>query len=219
MEHSCYQCGAAVDEGITFCPQCNAPQIRVAAREAITIPVIDSDVEVKTPGFYENHPPVTALQWSHALPAAAMGGLMAAVVMIIPAGPLGLVMLAAAGALSVSFYRRRNPVAALTPGAGARLGALSGVLGFGIFAIFKAIEMLVFRTGGQLREAMLQAIQQSAARSSDPQAQQAIEFLKSPQGLALMMALGLIGVCLAFMVFSSLGAALAAALLRRKERL
>ena len=144
---------------------------------------------------------------------------MAAVVMIIPAGPLGLVMLAAAGALSVLFYRRRNPVAALTTGAGARLGALSGVLGFGIFAIFTAIEMLVFRTGGQLRDAMLQAIQQSAARSSDPQAQQAIEYLKSPQGLALMMALGLIGVCLAFMVFSSLGAALAAALLQRKERL
>ena len=219
MEHSCYQCGVAVDEGIAFCPQCNAPQIRVIAGEAITSLDIDSDLEVNSPGSYDNQRPVTALQWSHALPAAAMGGLIAAVVMIIPAGPLGLVMLATAGALSVLFYRRRNPVAALTPGAGARLGALSGVLGFGIFAIVTAIEMLVFRTGGQLRDAMLQAIQQSAARSSDPQAQQAVEYLKSPQGLALMMALGLIGVCLAFMVFSSLGAALAAAMLRRKDRL
>src|SRR2546427_11298865 len=113
-------------------------------------------------------------------------GLIAAVVMIIPAGPLGLVMLATAGALSVLFYRRRNPVAALTPGVGARLGALSGVLGFGIFAIFTAIEMLIFRTGGQLRDGMVQAIQQYAARSSAPQAQQAIGDLQRPQRRHLM---------------------------------
>jgi len=218
VEHSCYQCGAAVDEGIAFCPQCNAPQIRVAVGDAITSPTIDSGLEIKPSGSYTNTSQITALQWSYALPSAALAGLIAAVMMLIPGGAFGLGMLAS-GALAVLFYRRRNPVANVTPGIGARLGALSGALGFGIFAIFTAAGMLIFRTGGQLRDALLQAIQQSAARSSDPQAQQAVEYLKSPQGLALMMALGLIGVCLAFMVFSSLGAALAAALLRRKDRL
>ena len=217
MEHSCYRCGAAVDEGILFCQQCNAPQIRVAAGEAITIPAIDPELGIKSPESYTNTPQITALQWSYALPAAALAGLIAAVMMLIPVGAFGLGMLAS-GALAVMFYRRRNPVANVTPGMGARLGALSGALGFGIFAIFTAIEMLIFRSGGQLRDALLQAIQQSAARSSDPQAQQVLEYLKSPQGLALMMVLGFIMMGLAFLIFSSLGGALAAALMRRKDR-
>jgi hypothetical protein len=124
----------------------------------------------------------------------------------------------ASGALSVILYRRRNPAANLTPSMGARLGAASGALGFGIFAIFTAVEMVVFRAGGQLREALLQAIQQSAARSSDPQTQQVVEYLKTPQGLALVMVLGLIVMFVAFLIFSGLGGAMGAALLRRKER-
>ncbi len=136
--------------------------------------------------------------------------------MIIPLGAFGLGMLAV-GALSVLLYRRRNPAANLTPGMGARLGAVSGALGFGIFAILTSVEMLVFRSGGQLRAALLEAVQQSAARSSDPQAQQLLEYLKTPQGLALVMVLGLIVMFVAFLVFSSLGGALGAALLRRKD--
>src|SRR5581483_6640411 len=30
MERPCYRCGANVDDTNAFCPQCNAPQIRVA---------------------------------------------------------------------------------------------------------------------------------------------------------------------------------------------
>jgi hypothetical protein len=136
--------------------------------------------------------------------------------MIIPFGAFGLGMLAA-GALSVVLYRRRNPAANLTPGVGARLGAVSGALGFGIFAILTSIEMVVFRSGGQLRAALIEAVQQSAARSSDPQAQQLLEYLKTPQGLALVMVLGLIVMFLAFLALSGLGGALCAALLRRKD--
>jgi hypothetical protein len=186
--------------------------------EPITIPAIDAGAEVQIPGSQANRPQISALQWSYALPAAALAGLIAAVMMMIPVGAFGLGMLAA-GALSVMFYRRRNPAANVTPGMGARLGALSGALGFGVFAIFTAIEMLIFRSGGQLRDALLQAIQQSAARSSDPAAQQVLEYLKSPEGLALMMVLGFIMMGLAFLIFSSLGGALAAALLRRKDRM
>ena len=167
------------------------------------------------PTSYASAPQASGIQWSLALPAAALAGLVA-ILMIIPLGAFGLGMLAV-GALSVLLYRRRNPAANLTPGMGARLGAVSGALGFGIFAILTSVEMLVFRSGGQLRAALLEAVQQSAARSSDPQAQQLLEYLKTPQGLALVMVLGLIVMFVAFLVFSSLGGALGAALLRRKD--
>jgi len=126
--------------------------------------------------------------------------------------------MAAAGVLSVLLYRRRIPSANLTPAMGARLGAASGALGFGIFAVLAALQMLVFRSGGQIRAALLEAIQQSAARSTDPQAQQAVEFLKSPQGFAVIMVVTLIVVFVVFVVLSSLGGALGAVLLRAKRR-
>lgn len=124
----------------------------------------------------------------------------------------------AAGALAVLLYRRRYPSASLTPGTGARLGALSGILGSAMFAIFAALEMAVSRTGGQLRATLLEAVQQSASRSSDPQAQELLQWFKTPQGLTLIMVLGLIVMFVVFLIFSSLGGALGAVLLRKKDQ-
>jgi hypothetical protein len=163
-------------------------------------------------------PVVTAgIQWSQALPAAGLAGLIAAVLMLIPLGAFGLGMISA-GVLAVLFYRRRNPGGTLSAGMGARLGVVSGVIGFGISAVFTAIEMLVLHNGGELRAFLLEAIEQSALRTSDPQAQQVFSYFKSPPGLALVMALGLVVTFFLFLIFSSLGGTLAATLLRRRER-
>jgi hypothetical protein len=212
MEHSCDRCGALVEDGIPFCKQCNAPQIRVGRAFAEGV----SGLEHPSQGL--SHAGATAIQWSQALPSAALAGLIAAVLMFIPLGAFGLGMIAA-GVLAVLFYRRRNADANLSPGMGARLGAISGMLGFGIFAVFTSVEVLVFHSGGQLRAALLEAVQQSASRTADPQAQQILDYLKSPPGLALVMVLGLAVMFVVFLIFSSLGGALGAVLLRRKNRL
>lgn len=211
MEHPCYKCGANVEEGVPFCPHCNAPLIRVEGAGAEAV----SSTELSAAPFLASSG--TAIQWSDALPSAALAGLIAAFLMFIPLGAFGLGMIAA-GVLSVLFYRRRNPASNLTPAMGARLGAVSGALGFGIFAIFSAVGTLVFHSGGQLRAALLEAVEQSAARSSDPQAQQVVEYLKTPAGLALMMGLGLGFVLVAFLILSSLGGAVGAAMMRRRDR-
>jgi len=211
VEHPCYKCGAAVEDGTAFCSQCNAPQIRVGGGE--------SEAETIAPSQLVNRiAPAGVIQWSQALPATAFAGVIAGLLMFIPLGAFGLGM-AAGGILAVLFYRRRNPGMGVTPGMGARLGAASGALGFGVFAVFTAIEVLVFHSGGELRAALLQAIEQSAARSSEPQAQQLLEYLKTPPGLALMMGLGLFLMLIVFLVVSSLAGAVAAALLRRRDRL
>ncbi len=202
-----------MEDGIPFCPQCNAPQIRVGGASAEAV----SAAELAGVSLPEHHDG-TAIQWSDALPSAALAGLIAAFLMFIPLGAFGLGMIAA-GVLSVLFYRRRNPASNLTPAMGARLGAVSGTLGFGIFAIFSALGTLLFHSGGELRASLLQAVEQSAARSSDPQAQQVIEYLKTPPGLALMMGLALAVVLVAFLILSSLGGAVGAAMMRRKDRL
>jgi uncharacterized protein involved in cysteine biosynthesis len=137
--------------------------------------------------------------------------------MLLPFGALGLGMLAA-GYLSARLYQRRSAAAILTPGMGVRLGAVAGILGFVFFTIFTAVEVLVFHTGGELHDALIQAVQQSISRTSDPQAQQALEYLKSPPGLALVMTMGLALMFVVFVLFSSVGGVIGAALLRRRPR-
>ncbi len=124
----------------------------------------------------------------------------------------------AAGFLSVVLYRRRCPAALLTVGMGARLGGLTGVLGFGavtaIFALWTA-----FRSGKELHDALLNFIQQYAAHSSDPHMQQVLELFNTPEGFTFIIILSLIMTLVAFLIFSSLGGAIAAFLLHRKERM
>jgi len=208
VEHPCNKCGATVEDGTAFCPNCSAPQIRVAAAEFSTPFASDFPVQSLAYG---------AIQWSQALPSAALAGLISALLMFVPLGAFGLGMIAS-GVLAVLFYRRRHLAIGLTPGAGAKLGALSGMFGFGIFCIFTALEVLVFHTGSQLRTALLEAVQQSAARTADPQAQQVLEYLKSPAGLTLVMAMGLIVMLVFFLLLSTAGGAITAALLRRSEK-
>lgn len=213
MDHPCYKCGANVEDGTAFCPHCNAPQIRVG----IEVAALPADL----PGSYARLPALShpnAIEWSQALPSAAIAGLVAAILMVLPFGAFGLGMLFS-GILAVLLYVRRVPGVTPTPGMGAKLGAISGAIGFAIFAIFTAIEALVFHAGGELRTALLQAIQQSAARSSDPQAREMIEYLKTPPGLALVMAIGLVVTLIAFLVFSSVGGAIGAMLSKRRDRL
>ncbi|HEV2715610.1 MAG TPA: hypothetical protein VGU64_10130 [Terriglobales bacterium] len=179
------------------------------AQPAMQVPVSQEEPRTVTAA-------ATSIDWSRALAPAIWGALVAIVLIVTRLATFGIAMLAA-GALAVVFYHRRNPGANLTAGAGARLGAVSGGLGFGILTIVFAFGTAVLHTGAELRQKMLDAVQQAASRSSDPQAAQAVEFLKTPQGLAVAMVLGLILTFVAFVILSSLGGAAGAALLRRKD--
>ncbi len=220
MEHSCYQCGTAVEEGIAFCPQCRAPQIRVTV--AVPQAVLASEAgfgEVVSQGSVPAAAiPPAKIDWQQALPAAALAGSLAALLMIIPLGAsFGLGMLSA-GFLCVLFYRRRVPHANPTPWVGARLGMVSGALGFVLFGLLTLIETTLFHAGNDFRLALLQAVEQAAARNSDPQAQQMFQYLKTPQGLLVVMIMALAATFFVFLIFASLGGAVGAAILRRKNR-
>lgn len=194
MEHSCYKCGHNVEEGKPFCVNCGAPQIRVAMPEvpappgagasAAELPIFaDSTMVPGTPGTAMLTPGIV---WPIAMRSCGLAALIAAAVMafglIVP-----LFAILAAGILAVNLYRRQNPVWAPRGRDGAFLGAVCGALFFAISAIFEALATAVFRNGGELRQKMLDALQQAASRSSDPQVQAAFDQLKTPEGIAVMM--------------------------------
>jgi hypothetical protein len=205
-----------VEQGTAFCPQCRAPQIRVAVPEIVIPSGIASDSTVTSLPAYFGAPLTTRIEWSQALPATALAGLITALLMMTPLAYFGFGMLIG-GSLSVVFYRRRVPVANVTPGMGARLGMVSGILGGGIFAALLSVGTTLFHAWDSVRAKLIEVVEQTAARNPDPQTQQALEFFKSPDGIVLLLTTVLIGALIAFVIFSGLGGALGAAFLRRKE--
>jgi hypothetical protein len=154
------------------------------------------------------------LDWRQALRSSGLA-LVVAIFVILLGLPAGLGMLAA-GLLSVVLYRRRCPLTRLTAGMGARLGALTGGLGFGVFAIMLALWTAV-RSGREIHDALLKIIQQYAAHG--PETQQVLDLFNTPEGFTVIMILTLVMILAAFLIFSSLGGALGAFLPRRKDRL
>jgi hypothetical protein len=137
------------------------------------------------------------------------------IIAVSKSAPLGML---AAGFLSVVLYRRRCPATHFTAGMGARLGALTGGLGFGVLAAILAL-WTAFRSGKEIHDALLNNIQQYAAHSSDPRMQQVLELFNTPDGFTFIMVFGLFMTLVAFLIFSSLGGALGAFLLQRKDHL
>ena len=214
MEHSRHQCGAPVESGRPFCRECRAPQIRFASPDAAPAPdLVGAVLPPRVPLSDGNGP--GALQWPQAWQAAFLGGLLSAVMMVFPFGLLGLGIVAG-GALSVVVYRRHVPGPPLRVGSGAWLGAVSGFLGFLVFAVFFTLAVLLFHAWPTIRGLLIQAINQSIAKTAaDPQVRQAAEQLKTPEGLAVMLVLSMLIMLAFFAFFSALGGALGANIVRK----
>ena len=108
------------------------------------------------------------------------------------------------------FYRRRKLIANITPGMGSRLGMASGALGGCIFAVLLSVGTVALHAWDQIRQKVIELVEQTAARNPDPQAQQALEFFKTEQGIVLLIVSAMIGTLVAFVIFSWLGGALGA---------
>jgi len=149
------------------------------------------------------------------LRAALIAGVTGAV---LSALPFGLVLaMPAAGFLSVVLYRRQT--AGEEPGSrfGFRLGALSGLFAFILFALLAVLDDL-FAHKNMFRDAMIDAIHRQQARAPDAQTRQMLDYLLTPQGLMIMMVAGFICLCAAFVLLAALGGSLAPSLLKRKPR-
>jgi hypothetical protein len=123
-----------------------------------------------------------------------------------------------AGALAVVLYRRRHPSLNLSAWTGARLGAATGALGFGVLLVGLGVAVLGFHAGPKIHDAMIAALEQYVARNPTPQSQQVIELFKTSDGFALMATFGLLLTLLACVAFASAGGALSALLFRRKNQ-
>ena len=216
MDFPCFKCGHTIEEGRPFCPQCGAPQIRVALPE----PATASPAAATENGAVRGE---AGLEYS-SVPAPAGGfvrqscGLAAAsaaVLMFLGLTPL--VAAIAAGFLSIVFLRRRHQ-SGVRPWAGARLGALSGVFLFLIAGVLETAIIVTTHKSAELRAEMLDKIQQAAARYPSSEVQPFLDFVKSPNGLTFMLVFSLIFGFVVFVALGAIGGALGATLFGRRSR-
>lgn len=228
-DHTCYRCHAEIEEGTAFCKQCGAPQIRVAAADGA---VVSPPLEPGTPG--EVQPPAQPVglphtplpmapafpvnervNWGDALPGAVLAGGLVALAWLIPF--LGFLLWPlAAGVLAVLLYARRRPLREMASGMGARIGVIAGLLGFGLMALLMSLELLAFRGTDKLRQLLLQTMQQAMANNPDPAAQQAMQKMMTPEGIAVVVTFAMVLFFAMFLGLGALGGAMGASLLRKR---
>jgi hypothetical protein len=221
VEQTCHRCGSPLTRDTAFCSQCGAPQVRVP--ESIGAANTPETSEISSAADAVSGIPGAALNWRHALPSASAAGFAMAVASMLPLFstffPLWML---GGGWLAVTLYRRRSSLLLLTSTIGGKVGALAGLLGFAFFAVFTsaylAIATVVLHKGEEIRATLRSVLDQAASTNHDIRAQELSQWVQTPEGLALIVALSMLLFLVAFLLLSTAGGIFAASLSRRKLR-
>lgn len=144
--------------------------------------------------------------------ALAASAVIVAFWVLIPAGLiLGATL---AGALAVLLYARRRPEIRLTAGSGAKIGMMSGLAAFAFFFVVILVGYLADH-GASFRQMLEQWLNSRPA--DNPARAEILSRLNSPEFMATVVVMTIIFMLIMLVGFSSIGGAIAAWLMRRKE--
>lgn len=225
MESTCNRCHQAVDTESCYCPTCGLPQL-VYTNEANPG---QSPQEKST-----EQPPVDAgtVVWRPALRAAMLVAIPAGLLSSgrSPVGALGLFWMSAAAAWAVMIYVRGQKPSWITMGAGAQIGAVTGLLAAGVAFSATAFNFFLQRkVMGQgkaiddwWRSFVALLSQQWQTMYPDPpksvMVKELVAWMRTPEAQAGWILGGECAAMLAMLAFAAIGGALGARLLVRSRR-
>jgi hypothetical protein len=228
MEITCTRCHQTILADNCYCPTCGLPQLVCSAEggsgtsvtERLSEPVRDA----------------SSVDWKAALRAVLMLAIPAGILSseATPFGLLGMVWMAGASLMAVVLYLRRQRLAWITMGAGARIGLVTGLLGgwlaFAISGSALFVQRYVFHQADQIdgewKTALLasQAMtQQWMAGMTNPdmaqaQTAKAQAWMLSPGGHAGWAAFGFACDAVFLLFIAVAGGALGARIMARTRR-
>ncbi len=159
-------------------------------------------------------PVSTQVRWSDAISGTLLAGFLLAVALNFPYA-MPFLLMASAGGLAAAMYQHRSGQP-MTPGMGARVGVVGGAIGFIIMVALLAVEVAVGH--GRLIASLRQALAEQLARNPNPQAQQVMQQLMTPGGLAVVVGFLLLFFLAVVVICSAIGGALGASLFGRRKQ-
>lgn len=219
MDHLCEKCGAVVEDGRPFCPQCRAPQIHVQmaalapetagpASDAVDAPPlrIPSAADFERSREIQSRLVDQSVVVRSALKAGALGGVIG---VIMPA--LGVVL---AGMFAVFFFRRGKGFAPPVR-VGWWVGAAAGVVSFAIDYCLMVIQIFAQHAQQDYIQKVLKVWQDLGANPADPNIQASLRILFTPLGLVLTFLFGMIFPA----ILAGVSGAVSAKIMARRPRL
>jgi len=188
VDHSCEKCGSPVPDGRPFCPQCYAPQVRVA----IAAPEPAEDISSRAIEVAETTPVESVPPWQPSVDErrVARASVIKAGILGVLLGMIPLLGSVLTGVIAVWFYRRSGGPAR---GAklGARVGALAAGLAFTISGMLTVVQVFVLHAQQQSEEAMIKLLEALGANPADPDVQASLHRLFTPEGMVISIVIGL----------------------------
>jgi uncharacterized protein involved in cysteine biosynthesis len=160
------------------------------------------------------------LEWRHALRCALVASGIAAVLGFFVSAVMGpfpglIAWTIVSGIVAVAMYARRVRPMPLPPGAGTRIGALTGVLGFVLVCLLSSLQLMM-RGGAEFRSLLQEQLRHSSA-AADPAVQQWVDYFLSPGGMMVMMLISLVFTFALFVGLSSVGGMIGARISGRRR--
>jgi hypothetical protein len=232
LEKTCQRCHETLREADRYCPSCGLPQLIYLAAETPAAPLAETDASTTFPAI------ANSIAWRPAIQAAVLLAIPAGLLSYTLTPFLTLFWVMGAAAWAVHLYARRARLGALSMGAGARIGLVTGLLAawlsFGANGVALWIARFLRHQGGQIDSEWVAAAQQSYERSQQMVAQasltsaQAAQMLQlaqwfralelSPEGRAGFALGGLLTLALVLMIVATLGGVVGARLLVSPRR-
>jgi hypothetical protein len=158
----------------------------------------------------------TAIDWSAGFKPVIIAGILMCCAFFLPIGTINVIWIVLGGGLSVYLYnRRRPPYMQISTGTGAKLGAMTGLLGYALTAILTVIGFVI--DGDKLWAQLDQQLRHQAGPSPDANMQQVFEIMKTAEGKATLAVLMLIFAFALFLGLATLGGAIASSMVRRDQ--
>ena len=122
-----------------------------------------------------------------------------------------MLALPVAGWLAVSFYTRMTR-SSLQSKEGFQIGALAGLIAFGLIAVVGAIAMIALSAKGELRQTLLEAANRVHTINPELSPDQLVSYMLTPAG----MTVGIVFTAVVLMFLAGLGGLISAAVSGRR---
>ena len=214
MDHPCEKCGATVEDGRPFCPECRAPQIHVQ----VAVAAVEDEADPAAGGGTKapsSHIPQISDSYHASQSGAGLLDRNVAKRAVFKAGALGgligviipLVGVVLAGPFAVFSYRRER---VLFSGArlGLKLGAGAGAISFAIDYLLGIVRILSTHSQQEFIDKAVKSWQALGVDVSDPGVQAGIHMMFTPAGIVIALIFGMILSALLAGLFGAVTAAI-----------